>query len=105
MRSVRPRFDNIFYGLTLRYFEDQALKTSRAKRGYSRDQRTVCKQVDVVLSVERDSVPQVLKVLNRNVLEFLKLPAVLEQLAGSVFSSQCKEMVDLERCMRLDENF
>ena len=45
------------YDLTSTYFEGQAARNPKAKRGYSRDQRPDCKQVVVGLVVNRDGFP------------------------------------------------
>jgi len=45
------------YDLTSAYFEGQALKNPKARRGYSRDHRPDCKQVVIGLVIGREGFP------------------------------------------------
>jgi transposase len=56
------------YDLTSTYFEGQALRNAKAKRGHSRDKRPECKQVVVGLVVDGDGFPKAHEVFagNRN---------------------------------------
>src|SRR5919204_556137 len=45
------------YDLTSTYFEGQVVRNRQAKRGYSRDKRSDCKQVLVGLVLDRDGFP------------------------------------------------
>jgi len=50
-------YDWLLYGVTSTYFEGQAEGNSEAKRGYSRDHRPDCKQVNIALEVSRQGLP------------------------------------------------
>jgi hypothetical protein len=50
-------YDLLLYDVTSTYFEGQAEKNPRAQRGYSRDHRPDCKQVNIALVVSRCGMP------------------------------------------------
>ena len=50
-------YDLLLYDVTSTYFEGTALDNPQAKRGYSRDHRSDCKQVNIALVVTREGVP------------------------------------------------
>jgi len=50
-------YDLLLYDVTSTYFEGTAVGNPQAKRGYSRDHRSDCKQVNIALVVSRDGVP------------------------------------------------
>jgi hypothetical protein len=50
-------YDLLLYDLTSTYFEGLAEENELARRGYSRDQRSDCKQVIVALVVSREGFP------------------------------------------------
>lgn len=54
------------YDLTSTYFEGEALGNPQAKRGYSRDKRSDCKQVLVGLVLDRDGFPKAHEVFEGN---------------------------------------
>jgi len=51
------RFEFLLYDVTSTYFEGQALKNTKAARGYSRDQRSDCKQVCLGLVCTPEGLP------------------------------------------------
>jgi transposase len=51
------QFEFLLYDVTSTFFEGQALRNSKAKRGYSRDQRPDCKQVNIGLVVTPEGLP------------------------------------------------
>jgi transposase len=51
------RFEFLLYDVTSTYFEGQALKNTKAARGYSRDARGDCKQVCIGLVCTPDGLP------------------------------------------------
>jgi len=53
----QPDYDLLLYDLTSTYFEGLAEDNKLAQRGYSRDQRSDCKQVVVALVVTREGFP------------------------------------------------
>ena len=50
-------FEFLFYDVTRTYFEGQAMANRKAKRGYSRDKRPDCKQVNIGLVVTPEGLP------------------------------------------------
>src|SRR5947207_4645143 len=50
-------YDLLLYDVTSTYFEGQAEKNPQAQRGYSRDHRSDCKQVNIGLVVSRQGLP------------------------------------------------
>ena len=50
-------YDLLFYDITSTYFEGEAENNEQAQRGYSRDHRPDCKQVNIALVVSRSGLP------------------------------------------------
>ena len=50
-------YELLLYDVTSTYFEGLALRNPQAQRGYSRDHRPDCKQVNIALVVTRDGMP------------------------------------------------
>jgi transposase len=50
-------YDLLLYDVTSTYFEGEASKNPLAARGYSRDHRPDCKQVNLALAVSREGMP------------------------------------------------
>jgi transposase len=50
-------YDLLLYDVTSTYFEGEAEKNPQAQRGYSRDHRPDCKQVNIALVVSRQGLP------------------------------------------------
>jgi transposase len=50
-------YDFLLYDVTSTYFEGEAARNPKAKRGYSRDNRSDCKQVCIGLVVTREGLP------------------------------------------------
>jgi transposase len=50
-------YDLLLYDVTSTYFEGAAAANPQAQRGYSRDHRPDCKQVNIALVVSRDGLP------------------------------------------------
>ena len=50
-------YDLLLYDVTSTYFEGEAEKNPQAQRGYSRDHRSDCKQVNIALVVSRQGLP------------------------------------------------
>lgn len=60
------QFEFLLYDVTSTYFEGQALKNTKAKRGYSRDQRSDCKQVCIGLVCTPEGLPLSFEVFSGN---------------------------------------
>ncbi len=50
-------YDLLLYDITSTYFEGQAERNAQAQRGYSRDHRPECKQINIALVVSRCGMP------------------------------------------------
>jgi len=50
-------YDLLLYDITSTYFEGEAERNEQAQRGYSRDHRPDCKQVNIALVVSRGGLP------------------------------------------------
>ena len=59
-------YDLLLYDVTSTYFAGQAEGNSEAKRGYSRDHRPDCKQVNIALVVSRQGLPLGYEILEGN---------------------------------------
>lgn len=59
-------FDVLLYDITSTYFEGQAKKNEKAKRGYSRDSRPDCEQVTIGLVVTPEQLPLAYEVFDGN---------------------------------------
>lgn len=51
------QYDLLLYDVTSTYFEGEAARNPQAQRGYSRDHRPDCKQVNLALVVTREGLP------------------------------------------------
>lgn len=60
------KFDFLFYDITSTYFEGQCPHNPQAKRGYSRDKRSDCKQVCIGLVVNSEGLPVGYEVFDGN---------------------------------------
>jgi transposase len=60
------KFDFLFYDITSTYFEGQCPHNDQAKRGYSRDKRSDCKQVCIGLVVNSEGLPVGYEVFDGN---------------------------------------
>jgi transposase len=72
------------YDLTSTYFEGQAKRNPKAKRGYSRDKRPDCKQVVVGLVVGREGFPIAHEIFAGNVQDRQTLGQMLDLLQKRV---------------------
>jgi transposase len=72
------------YDLTSTYFEGQAKRNPKAKRGYSRDKRPDCKQVVVGLVISREGFPIAHEVFDGNTQDRKTLGRILDLLKARV---------------------
>ena len=72
------------YDLTSTYFEGQAKRNPKAKRGYSRDKRPDCKQVVVGLVIGREGFPIAHEVFEGNMQDRKTLGRILDLLKDRV---------------------
>jgi transposase len=91
------------YDLTSTYFEGEARKNDKAKRGYSRDKRPDCKQVIVGLVVNREGFPVAHEVFGGNVQDRQTLSEMLTVLDKRVGLKEGQTVV-IDRGMAYTEN-
>jgi len=92
-----------FYDITSTYFEGQAKKNHKAKRGYSRDKRPDCKQVLVGLAIGKEGFPLAHEVFEGNLQDRETLDDMLQKMDERVGLSEGQTVV-IDRGMAYDEN-
>jgi transposase len=91
------------YDLTSTYFEGQAKRNPKAKRGYSRDKRPDCKQVVVGLVISREGFPIAHEVFDGNTQDRKTLGRILDLLKVRVGMPEGSTVV-VDRGMAYTEN-
>ncbi len=91
------------YDLTSTYFEGQAKRNPKAKRGYSRDKRPDCKQVVVGLVIGREGFPIAHEVFDGNTQDRKTLGRMLDLLKDRVGMPEGSTVV-VDRGMAYAEN-
>jgi transposase len=91
------------YDLTSTYFEGQAAQNPKARRGYSRDHRSDCKQVVVGLVIGREGFPIAHEVFAGNTQDRKTLGRMLDLLKDRVGLSQGSTVV-VDRGMAYPDN-
>jgi transposase len=91
------------YDLTSTYFEGQAKRNPKAKRGYSRDKRPDCKQVVVGLVISREGFPIAHEVFDGNTQDRKTLGCILDLLKARVGMAEGSTVV-VDRGMAYAEN-
>jgi transposase len=91
------------YDLTSTYFEGQAKRNPKAKRGYSRDKRPDCKQVVVGLVISREGFPIAHEVFDGNTQDRKTLGHILDLLKARVGMPEGSTVV-VDRGMAYAEN-
>ena len=110
-RHLAEREDSLFnldqavllYDLTSTYFEGQAERTPKAKRGYSRDHRPDCKQLVVGLVLNRDGFPRAHEIYEGNTQDRKTVGAMLDVLDARVGLKPGQTVV-VDRGMAYEEN-
>ena len=75
-------YDLLLYDVTSTYFEGQAEKNLQAQRGYSRDHRPDCKQVNIALVVSRGGMPLGYEIFAGNRNDATTLKEIVEHIEG-----------------------
>lgn len=75
-------YDLLLYDVTSTYFEGQAEKNPQAQRGYSRDHRPDCKQVNIALVVSRCGMPLGYEIFAGNRNDATTLEEMVEHVEG-----------------------
>jgi transposase len=75
-------YDLLLYDVTSTYFEGQAEKNPQAQRGYSRDHRPDCKQVNIALVVSRCGMPLGYEIFAGNRNDATTLEEIVQHIEG-----------------------
>ena len=73
-------YDLLLYDVTSTFFEGQCLRNPMAKRGYSRDQRSDCKQVCIALVVTKCGIPLGYEVFAGNTVDVTTVKSIVEKM-------------------------
>jgi transposase len=73
-------YDLLLYDVTSTYFEGEAKRNKLAQRGYSRDHRPDCKQVNIALVVSREGMPLGYELFAGNRNDVTTLEEIVEQI-------------------------
>jgi len=73
-------FEFLLYDVTSTYFEGQAKANAKAARGYSRDQRSDCKQVNIGLVVTPEGLPIGYEVFAGNTADVTTVEEMIESM-------------------------
>lgn len=76
------QYDLLLYDVTSTYFEGEARGIPMAKRGYSRDKRSDCKQVCIGLVVSKCGMPLGYEVFDGNTTDVTTLQTIVESIEG-----------------------
>ena len=95
-------FEFLLYDVTSTYFEGQALGNAKAARGYSRDQRPDCKQVNIGLVVTPEGLPIGYEVFNGNTADVTTVQDMVELMEAKY--GQPKRIWVLDRGMVSEDN-
>jgi transposase len=95
-------FEFLLYDVTSTYFEGQALGNAKAARGYSRDQRPDCKQVNLGLVVTPEGLPVGYEVFSGNRADVTTVEDMVELMETQY--GKPKRIWVLDRGMIREEN-
>ena len=73
-------YDLLLYDVTSTFFEGSCSRNPQAKRGYSRDQRSDCKQITIALVVTREGLPLGYQVFDGNRADVTTVKEVVERI-------------------------
>jgi transposase len=75
-------YELLLYDVTSTFFEGQAARNPQAQRGYSRDQRSDCKQVCIALVVSREGLPLGYEVFAGNRADVTTVEEIVRKIEG-----------------------
>ena len=96
------QFEFLLYDVTSTYFEGQARRNEKAARGYSRDHRPDCKQVNIGLVVTPEGLPIGYEVFAGNTADITTVEAMVELMEKKY--GQAKRIWVLDRGMISEDN-
>ena len=95
-------FEFLLYDVTSTYFEGQALSNEKAARGYSRDHRPDCKQVNIGLVVTPEGLPIGYELFAGNTADVTTVEAMVELMEKKY--GQAKRIWVMDRGMISEDN-
>jgi transposase len=95
-------FEFLLYDVTSTYFEGRAQGNAMAARGYSRDQRSDCKQVNIGLVVTPEGLPIGYEVFAGNTADVTTVEDMVEMMEGKY--GQAKRIWVMDRGMVSEDN-
>ena len=95
-------FEFLLYDVTSTYFEGEALRNEKAARGYSRDQRSDCKQVNLGLVVTPEGLPIGYEVFAGNTADVTTVEEMIELMEKKY--GQAQRVWVMDRGMVSEEN-
>jgi transposase len=95
-------FEFLLYDITSTYFEGKAEANAKAARGYSRDQRPDCKQVNIGLVVTPEGLPIGYEVFAGNTGDVTTVEEMVEKMEAKY--GQAKRIWVMDRGMVSEEN-
>ena len=95
-------FEFLLYDVTSTYFEGQAPRNEKAARGYSRDQRSDCKQVNIGLVVTPEGLPVGYEVFPGNTADVTTVEDMVELMENKY--GKARRIWVLDRGMVSEEN-
>jgi transposase len=96
------QFEFLLYDVTSTYFEGQAQNNEKAARGYSRDQRPDCKQVNIGLVVTPEGLPIGYEVFAGNITDVTTVEDMVRMMEEKY--GQAKRIWVLDRGMISEDN-
>lgn len=96
------QFEFLLYDVTSTYFEGQALSNEKAARGYSRDHRPDCKQVNIGLVVTPEGLPIGYEIFAGNTADVTTVETMVELLEQKY--GQAQRIWVMDRGMISEEN-
>lgn len=95
-------YDLLIYDITSTYFEGEARRNPQARRGYSRDKRSDCKQVCIALVVTTDGMPLGFEVFDGNRIDVATVEEIVETMERKY--GKAKRIWALDRGMVSEAN-
>lgn len=96
------QFEFLLYDVTSTYFEGQALGNKKAARGYSRDHRPDCKQVNIGLVVTPDGLPVGYEIFAGNTADVTTVEDMVESMEAKY--GQAKRIWVMDRGLISEDN-
>lgn len=84
----QPNFKVLLYDLTSTYFEGLMEEVPKARRGYSRDHRSDCKQLVIALIVTSEGFPLSYEIFEGNTRDVTSLDRMLDQVEAKYGQAQ-----------------